>query len=122
MPFRIFPAVFLTAGIITNIITIQEIRLKKFVLLHYGFEPPTQDIMNSWNNWFKTIEERLVETGSGFSAGIEVTESGTRDLEFDKDAITGYNVITAEDIEEAEKIAKTCPFITAIRVYEIRSI
>ena len=95
--------------------------MKKFVLLHYGFEPPTKEIMDAWNNWFSSIEDRLVEPGTGFGAAREISSSGTRELPFDNEAITGYNVITAEDIDEAEQIAKTCPFITGIRVYEIRS-
>jgi hypothetical protein len=36
-------------------------------------------------------------------------------------AITGYIVIQAENLQEAEKIAQKCPSITSIRVYEIRS-
>ena len=95
--------------------------MKKFVLLHYGFEPPTPEIMDAWKDWFSSIEERSVEPGTGFGAAREITEAGTRELAFDKDAITGYNIITAENIDEAEQVAKTCPFISGIRVYEIRS-
>jgi hypothetical protein len=36
-------------------------------------------------------------------------------------SITGYNVIEAEDLDAAEKIAQDNPFIASIRVYEIRS-
>ena len=32
-----------------------------------------------------------------------------------------YNVVEAESLDEAEKLAQTCPFIASIRVYEIRS-
>lgn len=95
--------------------------MKKFVLFHIGFEMPTQEIMDAWNKWFQSIAERQVEPSTGLGPGREITSTGTRELAFDKNAITGYNVITAEDINEAEEIAKSCPFITAIRVYEIRS-
>ncbi|MFC1575076.1 YciI family protein [Gemmatimonadota bacterium] len=37
------------------------------------------------------------------------------------DSITGYNIIEAESLDEADKIAKDNPFIASIRVYEIRS-
>jgi len=119
---RDFKAVSSFTGFISNIRIVQEIDLKKFVLFHIGFEMPTQEIMDAWNKWFQSIAERQVEPGTGLGPGREITRSGKRELAFDKDAITGYNVITAEDIEEAEEIAKSCPFITAIRVYEIRSI
>jgi hypothetical protein len=37
------------------------------------------------------------------------------------DAITGYTIINAEDMDEAERIAQGCPIITSIRVYEAMS-
>ena len=36
------------------------------------------------------------------------------------ESITGYNVIKADSLDDAEKIAKDNPYIASIRVYEIR--
>ena len=93
--------------------------MKKFVLLHYGFENPTPEIMEAWGKWFGSIVDITVDQG-GFSAGREISDSGTKDLPWGMESITGYNVIKAESLDEAEKIAKSCPFIAGIRVYEIR--
>jgi hypothetical protein len=38
-----------------------------------------------------------------------------------RESITGYNIIEAESLEAAEKLAHANPFITSIRVYEVRS-
>ena len=38
----------------------------------------------------------------------------------DEEALTGYIVIETNDAEEAEKIAKSCPIITSIKMYEVR--
>jgi uncharacterized protein YciI len=35
------------------------------------------------------------------------------------DSITGYTVINAESLDDAEKIAQDNPFIASIRVYEL---
>ena len=35
------------------------------------------------------------------------------------ESITGYNIIEAEDLDAAEKIAQDNPYIASIRVYEI---
>ncbi len=35
------------------------------------------------------------------------------------ESITGYSIINAESLNEAEKIAQENPFIASIRVYEI---
>ena len=93
--------------------------MKKFVLLHFGFENPTPEIMNAWNAWFESIADRTVEN-VGFSGGREISKNGTRDLPWDMDAITGYSVIEAESLDEAEKLASSNPYISSIRIYEVR--
>ncbi len=93
--------------------------MKKFMFLHFGFENPTPEIMQSWKAWFDSIAEKQVEQG-GFNGGREISKNGVKELEWDMDCITGYNIIEAEDFEAAEKIAQTNPFISSIRVYELR--
>jgi len=94
--------------------------MKKFVLLTIGFTPPTPEIMDSWMQWFKSIEDKIVDQ-IGLRNGKEVTKNGITELPMDKDAITGYLVINAENIDEAIKIAQSCPMITSTKVYEVMS-
>ena len=96
-----------------------ETSVKKFLILHVGFEQPTADIMGAWGAWFESIADRQVEQG-GFKGGREISKDGTRDLPWDLDALTGYNIIEAESLDEAEGIAATNPFISSVRVYELR--
>jgi len=93
--------------------------MKKFVLLHFGFENPTPKIMDAWNAWFESIADRTVEN-VGFNGGREISKNGTRDLPWGMESITGYSVIEAESLDEAEKLAQTNPFISSIRIYEVR--
>jgi hypothetical protein len=90
------------------------------MLLHFGFKKPTPEIMAAWNKWFESIADKQVDQG-GFSGGREISKSGTRDLPWGMESITGYNIIEAEDLEAAEEIAQGNPYIASIRVYEIRS-
>ena len=94
--------------------------MKRFMLMHFGFEPPTPEIMGAWGAWFESVADRTVEQG-GFSGGREISSVGTKELPWGMDSITGYNIIEAESLDEAEEIAKSNPFIASIRVYEIRS-
>ena len=93
--------------------------MKKFVLLHYGFETPTPEIMKAWGTWFESIADRTVENG-GFSGGLEISASVTQDLPWGMESITGYSIIEAESLDEAEKVARENPYIASIRVYEVR--
>lgn len=93
--------------------------MKKFMYLHIGFEKPTEQIMQAWQQWFETIADRQVEQ-AGFAGGREITKDGSRELPWDQDSITGYNIITAENLDEAERLAQGNPFISGIRIYEMR--
>ncbi|KKM70494.1 hypothetical protein LCGC14_1440140 [marine sediment metagenome] len=59
--------------------------------------------------------------GYGLSQGKEITKNGTIELQMDLDAITAYMVFNANNIIEAEKIAQSCPMITSVKIYEVRS-
>ena len=93
--------------------------MSRYMLLHYGFEKPTPEIMEAWGKWFQSIADRTVENGGFHGAAKEITHDGSADLQMDADCITGYSIINADSIEEAEQIAKDNPFIKGIRVYEI---
>ena len=88
--------------------------MNRFVLLHYGFETPTQKIMDGWNRWFTSIADQTVEN-VGLNPGVEVTESGIAELAFDREALTGYTVIEVDSMEDAVRIARDCPFITSVK-------
>lgn len=95
--------------------------MKKFVIFHYGFETPTPEIMDAWSKWFASIGDKMVDPGSPLGPGREISHSGTKELPVGKKSLTGYTVINAKSLDEAEKIAKGCPRITSIRVYEAMS-
>ncbi len=92
--------------------------MKKFVFLTYGYETPTQEVQKAWGKWFASIADKLVDGGSPLGNGREISSAGTKELPLGKESLTGYCIISADSLEEAERIAKECPIITSIRVYE----
>lgn len=94
--------------------------MKRFMLLHIGFEPPTPEIMAAWRKWFETAGPKTTDN-VGLRGGREISRSETKDLPMGLDALTGYTIITAASIEEAEALARTNPFVSSIRVYELVS-
>jgi hypothetical protein len=75
--------------------------------------------MKAWSEWFESITDVNIDQG-GFVSGREISSSGTVDLPWGMESITGYNIIEAEDLDEAERVARENPFVASIRVYEIR--
>jgi hypothetical protein len=94
--------------------------MKKFMFLHVGFEKPTPEIMAAWNTWFALIADKQIDQG-GFGAGRELSKSGIRDLPWDMESITSYNILELESFAQAEEIARSNPFIASLRIYELRS-
>lgn len=95
--------------------------MKKFILLFVGYSKPTKEVRDAWMQWFEGIKEHIVDSGNPFGSVKEVTSSEIRELPHDKNAMTGYTIIKAKDIAQAVEIAKTCPVVTGIRVYEATS-
>jgi hypothetical protein len=93
--------------------------MKKFMLMHFGFEKPSPEDMKAWGEWFQSIADKEVSKG-GFAGGRELTSEGTQELPWGPDSITGYNVIEAESLDDAEQIAKGCPIVASLRIYELR--
>ena len=93
--------------------------MKRFMLLHLGFEKPTPEIMTAWRKWFESVKDKTLDQGGFYGAARELSHDGTRDLPMNMDSITGYSIINAESIDEAQQIASGNPFIASIRIYEI---
>ncbi|MDA0362083.1 MAG: hypothetical protein O3A45_03670 [Proteobacteria bacterium] len=93
--------------------------MKKFIFLHYGFETPTSEIMAAWGKWFDAVKDNVVDMGGHFVNGCEITQTGIKNLPRNKESLTGYTIISAKNLEEAEKLALSNPFIFSIQIHEL---
>jgi len=80
--------------------------MKKFVLLSYGFVTPTKEIEEAWGKWFASIADKMVDGGSPFKGGREISRTGTKELSLGPESLTGYCIFNADNLDDAEKIAK----------------
>jgi hypothetical protein len=94
--------------------------VKRFVLVHYGFEKPTPEIMAAWGKWFEATKDKIIDN-VGLGGGREISKAGTKDLPLGPESVTGFTIVRADSLDEAEETAKSNPFISSIRVYEVRS-
>jgi hypothetical protein len=105
--------------------------MKKFILVFYGKVRP-EDIseedmkhtMDKWMAWFGTFKDQMVDGGNPFATGGKsVTAKGVETIPADMWPARGYTIINAKDMDEATKIAQSCPALEndsegAVRVYE----
>lgn len=96
--------------------------MKKFLILTYGFEQPTEEIKQAWGNWFASVGAALVDPGNPFGRGVELTKSTRTELTLDSPSpLVGYCILNAESMEEAESIVARMPIIESARIYEAHS-
>ena len=94
--------------------------MKKFVLLYTGTrdQAPTEESTAAWGEWFASLGDKVVDAGNPFGEGREVSAGNTADLAPSTSGVTGYTLINAQDIDEAEKIALSHPTVPTIQVFE----
>jgi hypothetical protein len=96
--------------------------VKKFVVLTYGFVPPTDEVQRAWGEWFKSAGPHLVDPGSPFGRGVEVTRDGRTELTLQSPSpLVGYCILNAGSLEEAESFVRGMPIIESVRIYEAHS-
>ncbi len=95
--------------------------MKKFVFLFQGHSDPTQEVMDSWMGWFASIEDNIVDSGNPLGPGREVTPTDSRELPTGLDATTGYTIVSADSMDDAEKLLVGCPIVSSVRIYEAMS-
>jgi len=77
--------------------------------------------MAAWGKWFESMKDHIIDMGGHFTAGREISRAGTRDLPPGPDSITGFTTVKASSLDEAEGMARSNPYISGIRVYEVMS-
>lgn len=77
--------------------------------------------MTAWGKWFESMKDNIVDMAGPFGGGREISKAGTRELPLGGESITGFTVVRAESLNEAEKMAQSNPYISSIRVYEVMS-
>jgi hypothetical protein len=99
--------------------------MAKFVLAYTGggmAESPAeqQKAMEAWMNWFGSLGESVVDPGAPFGPGASIAADGST-TDGGRSALTGYSILTADDLAAATIKAKGCPVLAnggSVEVYE----
>lgn len=94
--------------------------MKKFVFLYNSNpnEVPSDSVMDVWMLWFDSIKDSIIDMGNPLMDGTLVTSGPAVKIAPEKNPISGFTVIKAENMEGAIAIAKTCPGQSGLQVYE----
>jgi hypothetical protein len=92
--------------------------MKKFLYLYQGAWEYTDEMKAGWQQWFAEVGNRFVDSGNPFLGGREVTPSGSTALTPQMSPAVGYSIVSAADMDEAERLLEGCPIIESVRIYE----
>jgi hypothetical protein len=92
--------------------------MKKFLMLSYGYVEPTPDVVAAWMAWFEKVGDHIVDSGNPLGNCREITPTGSRSLTPEMGAAGGYTILSADSMEEAERLIEGCPIIDSVRLYE----
>ena len=96
--------------------------MKKFLVLTYGYTTPTPEVQQAWGDWFAAAGPHLADQGSPFSRGVQLTSDARTELSLDTPRpLTGYCILNAADLTDAESIVASMPIIDGVRIYEADS-
>ena len=99
--------------------------MSKYVLAYRGgamadTEAEQQAQMEKWMNWFGALGGSVVDAGSPFGPSSTISSAGSVS-DGGASGLTGYSIIDAGSLSEAQDKAKGCPVLDSggsIEVYE----
>jgi hypothetical protein len=100
--------------------------MANYVLVYKGgsgmapSEAEREAIMAAWTKWFGGLGAALVDAGNPFGPSSVVASDGTVQAGAPS-ALTGYSILSADDLHAATVMAKGCPALAdggSVEVYE----
>jgi hypothetical protein len=99
--------------------------MPNFVLIYKGgrmaeTEAEREQVMAAWGKWFGRLGPAVVDGGNPFAASSAIAPDG-RVSQPAPSALTGYSVVSADDLGAAVEMGKGCPVLASggsVEVYE----
>ena len=95
--------------------------MKKYLVLYHDVWEPIPEVQDAWQAWFARVGDRFVDSGTPFGDAHEITRGGSRALTRADAPATGYSIISAASLEDAEGLFADCPYGSSVRLYESKA-
>lgn len=92
--------------------------VKTFVLLFHGRLRPNEHVVAAWRTWLDRRAASIVDAGTRFGPGREITNDGTTEFSSATNPASGYSIVRAPHIDAAEQLLEGCPIADSVTLYE----
>lgn len=72
-----------------------------------------QEVMAAWGRWYEELGQAIVDGGNPVGQAKTIASDGSVADGGGVNPITGYTVISADDIDAAVQMTKGCPVLTS---------
>ncbi len=98
--------------------------MPKYVFAYHGGSRPQspadqEAVMAAWGTWFGTLGNAVVDGGNPIGASKTVKSDGSTSDGGGANALNGYSLINATDLNAAVSLAKGCPILSAGGTVEV---
>lgn len=92
--------------------------MPKYLLGYHGGSMPEtpaegEKVMAAWNKWMGDLGSKIVDAGNPIGAAKIIAKNGAVSDGGGVNPLTGYSVIEAASLDEAVKLASSCPQLSA---------
>jgi hypothetical protein len=96
--------------------------MDKYVYIYYaGKGSEAGGSVDAWMKWFGELGDKLIDGGNPFDEGGKIVHQGGV-MDPEGPAATGYSIVKAGSMSEANELAKGCPLLDtkdgAVGVYK----
>jgi hypothetical protein len=96
----------------------KEQTMSKYLLAYHGGSMPDSEadqaaVMAAWGNWFTTLGAAVADGGAPCAASTTIAADGSASAGGGPNPVSGYSLITADDLDAAVALAKGCPILDA---------
>ncbi len=92
--------------------------MTKYLLGYHGGGMPAtpaegEKVMAAWNSWIGGLGAKIVDAGNPIGSARTIAPNGKVSDGGGANPLTGYSLIEAASLDEAVKLASTCPQLMA---------
>jgi hypothetical protein len=98
--------------------------MANFLLAYHGggmaeTEVEQQTVMAAWGKWYEELGAAIVDGGNPITRTVMINSDGSAAEGGGADPVTGYTVISADDMDAAVEMSKGCPHLTSGGTVEV---
>jgi hypothetical protein len=98
--------------------------MANYLLAYHGggmaeTEEEQQQVMAAWGKWYQDLGAAIVDGGNPVGRTMMIASDGSTTEGGGADPVTGYTIISADDMDAAVEMSRSCPHLKSGGTVEV---